>query len=232
MEKEINLKNLFNIIKRRFWIIAVLTILAGFVGGIYSLFMKTPLYSSSARILIPANAEAMGTLKVMIKEPVVLEKVAQQLNLQKSAGALSGQISVGKVEESQVVIITALDTNPVQAAKIANATANVYKEEAKSVMNFGSVRVLTEANEKGNPSPVNLNHTGAIELAMAAAFLLGIGLVFLLDSLDDTVKSERDIEKLLPIPILGSVSQMKKNNILDKNSKKESVIVGGKTVDS
>ncbi|AIK38426.1 chain length determinant family protein [Bacillus pseudomycoides] len=232
MEKEINLKSLFNIIKRRFWIMAVITILAGLVGGIYSFFMKTPLYSSSARILIPANPEAMGTLKVMIKEPVVLEKVAQQLNLKKSAGALSGQISVGKVEESQIVTITAIDTNPVQAAQIANVTANVYKEEAKSVMNFGSVRILTEANAQGNPSPINLNHAGTIELAMAAAFILSIGIVFLLDSLDETIKSERDIEKLLPIPVLGSVSQMKKNNIVDKNSQKESVMVGGKTFDS
>ncbi|MDM5190872.1 Wzz/FepE/Etk N-terminal domain-containing protein [Bacillus sp. DX4.1] len=232
MEKEINLKNLFNVLRRKFWIIAVITILAAFVGGIYSFFMKTPLYASSARMLIPANAEAMSTLKVMIKEPVVLEKVVQQLKLQKSASALSGQISVGKVEESQVVVITATDANPAQAAKIVNATANVYKEEAKAIMNFGSVRILTEANAQGNPSPINLNHAKAIEMAMAAGLILSIGVVFLLDSLDETIKSERNIEKLLQVPVLGSVSQMKKNNIVDKKSKRESVTAGGRTFDS
>ncbi|WP_410984910.1 YveK family protein [Bacillus cereus] len=231
MEKEINLKSLFNVIRRRFWIIVVITILAAFAGGIYSFFMKAPLYASSARILIPANAEAMSTLKVMIKEPVVLEKVAQQLKLQKSASALSGQISVGKVEESQVVVITAVDTNPAQAAQIANATANVYKKEVSAIMNFGSVRILTEANTQGNPSPINQNHARAIEMAMAVGFILSIGLVFLLDSLDETIKSERNIEQLLHVPVLGSVSQMKKNNIVDKKSNKESATVRGETVD-
>lgn len=231
MEKEINLKSLFNVIRRRFWIIVVITILATFAGCIYSFFMKAPLYASSARILIPANAEAMSTLKVMIKEPVVLEKVAQQIKLQKSASALSGQISVGKVEESQVVVITAVDTNPAQAAQIANATANVYKKEVSAIMNFGSVRILTEANVQGNPSPINQNHTSAIGMAVAAGFILSIGLVFLLDSLDETIKSERNIEQLLHVPVLGSVSQMKKNNMVDKKSNKNSVTARGETVD-
>ncbi|OSY11766.1 YveK family protein [Bacillus mycoides] len=232
MEKEINLKNLFNVIKRKFWIIAVITILAACIGGIYSIFMKTPLYASSARILIPANADAIATLKVMIKEPIVLEKVAQQLNSQKSADALNGQVSVGKIEESQVFVITAVDTNPAEAVKIANATANVYKEEANAILNFSNVRILTEAKVQEHPLPINFNHAKAIEMALAAGLILSIGVVFVLDSLDETIKSERNIEKLLPVPVLGSVSQMKKNNIVDKTSKRESVIVEGKTFDS
>ncbi|WP_242214339.1 YveK family protein [Bacillus cereus group sp. BfR-BA-01383] len=232
MEKEIDLKKLFNVIKRKFWIIAVITILAACIGGIYSIFMKTPLYASSARILIPANADAIATLKVMIKEPIVLEKVAQQLNSQKSADALNGQVSVAKIEESQVFVITAVDTNPAQAVKIANATANVYKEEANAILNFSNVRILTEAKVQEHPLPINLNHAKAIEMALAAGLILSIGVVFVLDSLDETIKSERNIEKLLPVPVLGSVSQMKKNNIVDKTSKRESVIVEGKTFDS
>ncbi|MED1114703.1 YveK family protein [Bacillus paramycoides] len=232
MEKEINLKNLFNVIKRKFWIIAVITVLAACIGGIYSIFMKTPLYASSARILIPANADAIATLKVMIKEPIVLEKVAQQLNSQKSADALNGQVSVGKIEESQVFVITAVDTNPAEAVKIANATASVYKEEANAILNFSNVRILTEAKVQKHPLPINLNHAKAIEMALAAGLILSVGVVFILDSLDETIKSERSIEKLLPVPVLGSVSQMKKNNIVDKTSKRESVIVEGKTFDS
>lgn len=231
MEKEINLKSVFSVLRRKVWIIVAITMLVVFVSGIHSIFMKTPLYSSSARILIPANADTVGTLKVMIKEPIVLEKVAQELNAPKSAGALSGQVSVQKLEESQVFIITAVDVNPARAVEIANTTAKVYKEEVNTVLGFSNVQILTEAKKQENPAPVNLNHAKTIEMALVVGLILSIAVVFILDSLDETVKSERNIEKLLQVPVLGSVSQMKKNNIVDKENKRENVTVGGKTVD-
>ncbi len=47
----------------------------------YSMYMKTPLYASSARVIVQANAETMNTLKAMVNEPVILEKVAAELNI-------------------------------------------------------------------------------------------------------------------------------------------------------
>ena len=38
MAKEINLKELFQVIKKRFWIVAVLTVLFTIIGGVYSTY--------------------------------------------------------------------------------------------------------------------------------------------------------------------------------------------------
>ena len=55
---------------------------------------------------------------------------------------------------------------------------------------------------------------------------MGIGLVFVLDYLDDTLARREDLEKLLPIPVLGElpleddeISRSKKNK---RNNKKAS----------
>ena len=53
--KEINLKELFEVIKRRVWIVAVLTVLFTIIGFVYSTFSTTLLYQSSARIIINAD---------------------------------------------------------------------------------------------------------------------------------------------------------------------------------
>lgn len=76
MNKEINLKNLFTVIWKRVWILLLFTTLTTVGGAMYSMYMKTPLYASSARVIVQANAETMNTLKAMVKEPVILEKVA------------------------------------------------------------------------------------------------------------------------------------------------------------
>ncbi|MGG0275891.1 YveK family protein [Bacillus rhizoplanae] len=230
MEKEINLKNLFAVIRRRLWIMVVLTLTITLVGAAYSIFLKTPLYASSARILIPANNDTMNTLKAMINEPVVMEKVAAELNINRSANALSGQISTESVQNSQIVRITVVDTNSELAAEIANTTAAVYKQEATSILNFNNVSILSEATALKNSVPININHTNTIMIAFFVGLVLSIGFIFLLDSLDDRIKSERAIEKLLDIPTLGSISKMNKKNIVDKYSKKGSVSLlrGGK----
>lgn len=220
MEKEINIKHVVSIIRRRLWIMFLFTIITTSIGAAYTLFFKTPLYTSSSRIIIPANNESMNTLKVMINEPAVLEKVAAQLNINRSASALSGQISTESIQGSQIVEINVVDTDSKLAAKIANTTAAVYKQEAANILNFENVSILSEAKVPQYAVPININHQKTIMMAFFIGIVLSIGLIFLLDSLDDTIKSEQSIETLLDIPTLGSISKMNRRNTIDKYSKK------------
>ena len=41
--------------------------------------------------------------------------------------------------------------------------------------------------------------------------MLSVGIAFLLEYLDNTVKSEQDIEKLLGLPVLGAISEIDQN---------------------
>lgn len=223
MEKEINLKNVFTVIRRRLWILVAMTMIITLAGAVYSIFLKTPLYASSARIIIPANSDMMNTLTVMINEPAVMEKVAAELNINRSASALSGQISAETVQGSQIVKINVVDTDPVLAAEIANVTAEVYKQEAANILKFNDISILSEAIAMKNAAPININHSKTIMTVFVIGLVLSIGFIFLLDSLDDTIKSERSIEKLLDIPTLGSISKMKKRNIIDKYNDKKTV---------
>ena len=56
--------------------------------------------------------------------------------------------------------------------------------------------------------------------------VLSIGFIFLLDSLDERIKSERRIEQLLDVPVLGGISKMNRKNTKDKFSKKNTVLLG------
>ena len=67
---------------------------------------------------------------VMIKDPIIMDEVKKELksgNL--PAEAIASKITVNRLEESQVVLISVTDTNPERAVNIANSTAQVYKKE-------------------------------------------------------------------------------------------------------
>ncbi|PGM87432.1 YveK family protein [Bacillus cereus] len=226
MNKEINLKNLFTVIWKRVWILLLFTTLTTVGGVMYSMYMKTPLYASSARVIVQANAETMNTLKAMVNEPVILEKVAAELNISRSAGALSGQISTESVQGSQIMRINVVDIDPVLAHKIANTTAAVYKKEVANILNFNNVSILPEDPVQKNSMPININHFKTILIAFSIGMVLSIGFIFLLDSLDERIKSERRIEQLLDVPVLGGISKTNRKNVKDKFSEKNTAVLG------
>lgn len=223
--KEINLKELFEVIKRRYWIVVVLTVLFTIIGFVYSTASTTLLYQSSARIIINADSEEQKTLLVIMKDPTVMEKVVKELNLPTSPEALAGQITAQSINESKVVSIGVTYADPEMAAKIANTTAKVFKAEIPKIVKFNGVQLLSEA--KSVPYPINDNRNKMVMIGFVFGLVAGVGLVFFLESLDESVKSKDDVDEFLGVPVLGTISKMNKKNLKKKNRSKQEAELKG-----
>jgi capsular polysaccharide biosynthesis protein len=226
--KEINLKEILGVLRKRAWIGILVTIITALFGYFYSsLNQTTLLYSSSTNIIINADGGQRKTLEVIIKDKTVLEKVIEQLGIETTPESLAQNIQVGSIDDTQVVRISVIDVNPELAAAIANTTANVFIQEIPNIMDFDDVRVLSDAQV--NPIPINeSNENKILGAAIMGGIVIGVGLIFLVDSLDDSIRSEQDVEHLLEVPILGSVSTMSKKNI--NKTKKIHVIDRGDSI--
>ena len=229
--KEIDLKEYYEVIKNRIWLIIIITIFTTTCGFVYNSFFNNnvSLYETSTRIIIPTDNEFMKTLMVMIKDPTIMEEVKDELALTRSSEELANQINVERVEESTVVSISVVDTDPAMAVNIANETASVFKKEIVNILNFKDVQLLSPAKE--NPNPVNQSQNNLIEITVVVGVILGIGIAFLLDSLDGTIKRESDIEEILEVPVIGLVSNMNKKKLLGEKKKYKTLNLRGETVD-
>ncbi|MEH7254174.1 Wzz/FepE/Etk N-terminal domain-containing protein [Neobacillus niacini] len=219
MEKEINIKKLFGIIRKRFWVMIVLSVLFASFGSIYSIYFTKPLYESSSRMIVNVDDKLMNTLMVVIKEPSFLNHVVKELDLNSTPEALSQQISAGSIGGSSIVKISVIDTNPELAANIANTTANVFKREMQNTFGANDINIYSKAEIQ--PNPININHDNKITLSFIIGLIAGAGLIFLLEFLDNTIRTEYFAEQLLEVPVLGSVSKMSKNNISQKRNKRK-----------
>lgn len=226
MEETISLKELFQTLRKRVFLIISVALIAMIVIGVVSYFVLTPVYKSSTQILVnqakedqsvynynevQTNVQLISTYSVILKSSAILNEVKNDLQLNISVAELNDKITVESAQNSQIMTISVTDPDPAIALEIANKTAEVFENEIKDIMSVDNVTILPLADDQENQSPVSPNPPLNIAIAGIVGLLLGIGLAFLLEYLDNTVKSEQDIEKLLGLPVLGAIT------IIDEN---------------
>jgi len=123
------------------WLIVLAGILAG--GAAYAFSINTiPIYETSTRLLVSdppilrsldyssmINSYAMtSTYAEMIVDRPVMQGVIDRLKLKIAPEMLKEQISVEKVRDTQLLVISVQDPNPTLAARIADTTAEVFTE--------------------------------------------------------------------------------------------------------
>ena len=119
------------------------------------------------------------------------------------------------------------------AASIANTTAEVFKKEIVTIMNVDNVSILAEATVGENQAPIKPQPLLNIAIALVVGLMAGVGLAFLLEYLDNTVKNEQDIEKLLGLPVLGTIAMIDStSNHASRNGKAKHAKVRGETLGS
>jgi len=72
-------------------------------------------------------------------------------------------------------------------------------------MNIQNVQVVDEAVELSNPTAVKPNKKLNIAIAFILGLMVSVGLAFLLEYLDNRLRTEDDVQRYLKLPILGVI---------------------------
>lgn len=245
MEETISLRELMQTLRKRMNLIVLITLAAVVISGAVSFFVITPIYQSSTLLLvnqtkdeqpvynpseIQTNLQLINTYNLIMKTPAILDKVIADLDLNMSVGQLNEKITVNNQKDTQVVNITVQDPNPHQAAEIANKVAEVFQTEIVTLMKVDNVNILAKAEVGENASPVKPQPLLNIAIALVVGAMAGVGLAFLLEYLDNTVKTEQDVEKLLELPVLGAIAAFEEQELERKARTERKPRMRGETI--
>ncbi|MDQ0200751.1 YveK family protein [Neobacillus ginsengisoli] len=249
MEETISLQELLQTMRKRISLILSITFIAVLMSGVVSYFFLTPVYQASTQLLVnqskkdqtavnyndvQTNLQLINTYNVIIKSPAILELVIKDLNLNMTAAQLTQKITVQNEKDSQVVNLSVQDTSAAKAAKIANETANVFKDQIAKIMSVDNVSILAKADVTENPKPIKPRPLLNVAIALVVGLMAGVGLAFLLEYFDTTVKNEQEIEKLLGLPVLGVIAKMDESQLKQSKGKhaERNVRVRGESIGS
>jgi polysaccharide biosynthesis transport protein len=133
------LKVIFDLIQNWFWWLLFAILFGSGIGFLYS-SSQTPTFSARASVFIsqPTYAEVqtssqqqanerltLSYTKMMVQRPV-LQDVIDELDLDLSTSFLKKSINVSLIEETQILEIVVLDSDPERAAAIANTLGDVF----------------------------------------------------------------------------------------------------------
>jgi Capsular polysaccharide biosynthesis protein len=233
----VELKRFYHILRKRMVLISLIVIAACVLTGIKSFLYTEDVYRANAKLIVSQSFDIEGTQVMnvsliqsnimlinsyieIIHSSAILNKVVEKYpDLQATPGEINSKISVSNANDSQVMNLTVVDSSYRRAAEIANAVAVVFKENIPAIMHVDNVTILSEADTAANASPVNSNPVLMVIISFIVSLMLAVGLVFLLDYLDDTVKTEADVVQTLGLPMLSYISKINKSEMKIRSSR-------------
>ncbi len=217
--EEINIKDFFSYLKH--YIAAFVVVIALAVAGVvvYDTTFKQPIYQAQTSVVIAKSDAADGTAATLndinasqklattyseiAKSELVLSQVIENLGLHMGVKELSRDLTIRPVDDTAILSITARNLNARLAATIANEIATVFAKQVTEIYKIENVTQLSIAVTPESPS--NNTLTRDLILAVAVAVLAVAGFAFLRFYLDDTVKHSDDVEKMVGLPVAGTV---------------------------
>lgn len=221
-EIEIDLKEIWFGIWKKKWQIIFVAIICAAIGFGYATFIQKAVYESDTEIYvlnksqaqngsIDANAlNAASSLTkdyqyIITSEPI-LQGTIDELSLPMTTDELAAKISVSSYTDTRIIKIAVTDTVPETAKKIADKVRSLSAEKIKTIMDVDSVNTINDATQ-----PVVINKKGMKYgvLGFAVGLFIMLAIVVIRNILDDTIKSQEDIEKYLGLSVLGLIPDEK-----------------------
>ena len=225
----IDLRKIFNIIRRRILTIIITTVLCFALGLTYLAFFVTRSYTADVLLYIWQKSgnlaensvnqysdlmlfsQLVNDYQVLIKSRLVIDEVAEELQLTPAqAAGLENHITVSTKNNTRHIVIAVSDTDPAQAAVIANQVSAVFSRVVIENMGAGSVNIIDQAiPPTAHSSP---NEKMVLTVSLLLGLMLGVMLSLLIEFLDNRVRSVDDVEALTGYRNLGLVPSFTQNH--------------------
>ena len=213
---EIDLMTLFRILMNK-WYIIVLRVILGFgLATVYAFTMMDDMYTAQSSMLVLVENEELNndasfrlgqnlvdTYSELAKSDLVINQLIANLDLPASCDRIRNNMTISGVNNTIIIKLSITHDDPEMAAAIANEISMIMKDVSSNYEGFDNIEVLDVASIPVSPSGPNRLLYVVIGLILGG--IIGVGIIFLIEFADQTIKSTKDIEQKLGLRVLGII---------------------------
>lgn len=221
-EEFFSLKEFLRIVRRRALSIALVVVACLQVAFLLNIY-QPPSYEASIKILVGqqeagvTGGELGGyvaglqqlslTMSEAVESRPLAEAVIEELDLQMTPEQfLEEHLNAEQIPETQFVQVQFRASDPETARQAANTLGEVFSEEIAELSPDAEGVTATVWEPAALPEdPLYPNLLRYVVLALVIGGILGLGVAFLREYLDDGWRSSRESEAVLGLPVIGEI---------------------------
>lgn len=222
-EREIDLRFIFDIIKKNIIPLVLVTVIAGAASFFGSMVFIQKQYEANAMLIVNnkrSDTTAVGSAEIIaaqnlaevysiiIKSDTVLQQVIDDLKLSMTYEQLKKSITVSAIDKTQVISIKMRSTDAEFAKEIIADVVKVAPPVIKEKVDAGSVNVISEARVSNNGNAVSPSLSKNAMFGALIGLVITLAIVFIKAFFRNTLKTENDITNTLGIPLLGIIPEI------------------------
>lgn len=217
--EELDLRSFLPIIRKRWWYIAAAMLIAVITALIVSFFFLQPVYQSDTSLYVGRDQDTQNTIayndlmlntqlvndyRELVKSRMISGMVMEELGLEDiTSEEFAKKLDVSSKEGTRLIRISAQDEDPEMAMQIAGKVAEVFKVKAVEIMKVENIQIIDEAEIPS--SPIKPDKKMNIAIAGVIGIMLGIGVIFVAEFMDNSVKTAEDVQKYTGLPVIGNI---------------------------
>lgn len=230
------LRDYLKVVRSRWKTIGV-TLLLCTLGAAAITWLTTPLYQATTRLFVSvANSSSLAetyqgnrlsqervvSYTDLVTGRTLAQRTIDKLQLKATPEDLTERLTATTKPGTVLIDINFLDESPVMARDIANTLSDEFVSMIRELETpeDGSPpdsRVVVEQRAAIPETPVVPNKPRNFLAGAAIGLLLGVGIAFLRELLDNTIKERRSLEELTGTGLVGTIP-------LDKERRKQAAI--------
>lgn len=218
------IQDFVKLLRNRWVTVAVTAVITILVAAAYT-GLQVPLYQASTRLFVSTasgvsvadaysgnrlSQERVLSYSELISGATLAQRTIDRLGLDMSAETLKASVTAKAKPDTVLIEVSVLDSSPVRARDIANALSDEFVIMVRELEtpNRGAkpeARVVVEQRASIPEKPLLPKKARNLVLSIIFGGMLGIGLAFLRDLLDNTVKSQETLEAITGTSAVGSI---------------------------
>lgn len=223
-EETIKIEDLLEALRKRWKMIVGITLIATIIAAVVSFFLIKAKYEASTKLLIGKESsesqnlnnsdvqmyqQLVKTYSEVIRSEDLVQRAIENEELDITAETIVSGLNVAQLGTTQALKISYISTDKKLAKDVVDAVTDEFIITAKDLIKNADVSIIETV--KLPESPVSPNKKMNIAIAFLLGLMVGVGLAFLLEYMDNTFKTKEKLEDFMGIPVIGIIPDSDKN---------------------
>lgn len=220
VDRLFDLNELLYLFKKRFWIIIVVTSILTSLA-VYKVSKYEPSYMATKKIFM---GDSNNMLRIYSEDE--LTGLSEFLSVFKEVSTLDGfldkVLKKNKIDKTSLEVASSIQFFNSGSLPVVNVTYSSYTddqiEDTLDVMCDEVIKQYKTLNPSVNPKVLTEASITTIypdkkklpTIAMVGGIMLSIGIILGLDAIDTKIVSKKQLEKVIPVPVLGNIPTLEK----------------------